>query len=92
MSSTEAELYSLRERVKWRSRRGLLELDIFFTRFMREQLDSLDAAQFENLLELLVTDDHELWAWVNGRVACEDARFAPMLAVLHNSGPRIEGL
>ena len=90
MSSVDAELYAQRERVKWRSRRGLLELDLFFTRFLGEQLDSLNAAQLQDLLDLLVTDDHELWAWVSGRADCEDARWHGILDLLKSSGPRIE--
>ncbi|MEC5397106.1 FAD assembly factor SdhE [Uliginosibacterium sp. H1] len=84
-------MYELRERVKWRSRRGLLELDLFFTRFINERLEGLDEAQLENLLDLLTADDHDLWAMVNGSRECEVERWRDMVALLRESGPRIDG-
>ncbi len=49
------------ERVRWRCRRGLLELDIVLQRFMDEyyaKLDETELRQFEMLLDL---PDNDLW-------------------------------
>ncbi len=49
-----------RTRLRWRSRRGLLENDLILTRFLDAKLDSMtdrDVAGFDQLLELT---DNEL--------------------------------
>ena len=78
---------ALREKIKWRSRRGLLELDIFFTRFIENDLDGLSDQELENLLDLLTCDDHELWAMLNGKQACEVEHWHSTVALLKRSGP-----
>ena len=57
------------ERLKWRSRRGLLELDLVFERFWAgpgRELDEGDAAALERLLTL---PDNDLLDLVMGRRA-----------------------
>ena len=49
------------ERVRWRCRRGLLELDIILQRFVDAyyaKLDETEIRQFETLLDL---SDNDLW-------------------------------
>ena len=44
-----------KEQIKWRCRRGVLELDVIFNRFLEskhDQLNDLDAQLFSELLEL----------------------------------------
>lgn len=84
-------MYELREKVKWRSRRGLLELDLFFTRFIQNNLEGLDEEQLEQLLDLLTCDDHELWAMVSGKEACEVERWKNMVALLKSCAPDTAG-
>ena len=50
-----------REKLRWKCRRGLLELDIVLARYLEQQPD--DAA----LAALLDLPDHELWDIVAGR-------------------------
>ncbi|GAA5183250.1 hypothetical protein GCM10025771_34410 [Niveibacterium umoris] len=76
---------ALKERVKWRSRRGLLELDIFFTRFYEQKLDTLSDAELETLLDLLTTDDIELWKWVGGREECPVEEWKGLIAAIRQS-------
>jgi len=55
------------ERVRWRSRRGLLELDIVLGRFIEahyEQLDDAEKQAFETLLDM---PDNPLWDMIAGR-------------------------
>lgn len=64
MNSLESE--STR-RTRWRCRRGLLELDILFSRFLDEHYSSLSALEqvyFHNLLE---QPDTTLLAWIQGQ-------------------------
>ncbi len=66
------------ERLKWRSRRGLLELDIVFERFWRRtsELDDGDAAALQKLLGL---PDNDLLDLVMGRADTNEKYLRPML-------------
>jgi antitoxin CptB len=55
------------ERVRWRARRGLLELDIVLGRFIEAhytQLDEKEKLAFEALLDM---PDNPLWDMIAGR-------------------------
>jgi len=55
------------ERVRWRSRRGLLELDIVLGRFIDTCYETLDADErlvFEGLLDM---PDTPLWDMIAGK-------------------------
>ena len=56
------------ERVRWRCRRGLLELDIVLGRFIEQHYAGLDAVEqvaFDALLDL---PDTELWDLISGNL------------------------
>ena len=55
------------ERLKWRSRRGLLELDLVFERFWTRTGDKLDEAEAAALERLLRMPDNDLLDLVMGR-------------------------
>jgi antitoxin CptB len=55
------------ERVRWRSRRGLLELDILLGRFIDAhyaRLNEMEKLAFEELLDM---PDNPLWDMIAGR-------------------------
>ncbi|MEO8331305.1 MAG: succinate dehydrogenase assembly factor 2 [Gallionella sp.] len=55
------------ERVRWRSRRGLLELDIVLGRFIEKYYAQLDEAERLAFEELLDMPDNPLWDMIAGR-------------------------
>ncbi len=55
-----------RGRVRWQCRRALLELDLVFARFLERHFDRLTDDQLADLEDLLIVEDHDLWAMVNG--------------------------
>jgi antitoxin CptB len=57
------------ERVRWRCRRGLLELDIVLGRFIEQRYATLDEAQQIAFDELLDMPDTELWDMITGKEA-----------------------
>ncbi len=57
---------STERRLRWRSRRGLLELDILLQRFLDRQGAQLDAVEVEQLQQLLAQPDQSLLAWLTG--------------------------
>ena len=60
------------ERLKWRSRRGLLELDLVFERFWKRMGDRLDEADAAALERLLLLPDNDLLDLVMGRAQAAD--------------------
>jgi len=61
------------ERVRWRCRRGLLELDIVLRRFVERHYSMLDEAERNAFEALLDMPDNPLWDMIVGRVEREVA-------------------
>jgi antitoxin CptB len=55
------------ERVRWRCRRGLLELDIVLGRFIEQRYPLMNEEQRVVFDELLDLPDTELWDLVTGK-------------------------
>ena len=55
------------ERVRWRARRGLLELDIVLGRFIEAHYEHLDEAGKQAFEALLDMPDNPLWDMIAGR-------------------------
>jgi antitoxin CptB len=51
-------------RCYWRSRRGLLELDLLLPPFVRARFESLTGAQRRALQQLLDFEDPQIWDWL----------------------------
>ena len=50
--------------LKWRCRRGMLELDLVFQRFLHTNLTSLSHDERNDLLSLLEEADQQLYTWL----------------------------
>ena len=72
------------DQIRWRCRRGLLELDLILERFNERHLGSLDADQLERFNELLALYDNDLLALVKGRVAAPDPGYNYVLQLLRS--------
>jgi len=68
-----------RERLKWKCRRGLLELDLVLERYLRGNPEDAE------LSELLDLPDNDLWAIVSGRSDRYDGKFEGIVARLRVS-------
>jgi len=64
------------DRLRWKCRRGLLELDIVLERYLRQH--PVD----EELAALLDLPDNDLWDIVNGRSEQYDSQFKQVVARL----------
>lgn len=53
-------------RLRWRCRRGFLELDIALGRFLDTKFSQLDDHRRETFERLLEAADEDLWRWING--------------------------
>ena len=69
-------------RIRWRCRRGLLELDLILAGFLERHLARLDAQQLRALDALLDAPDNDLLDWALGRCEPADSRYRPGLALL----------
>ena len=81
MAIAAAEL----RRLRWRCRRGLLENDLMLERFLARHAKGLDDARLAALNILLQYGDNELWDLLSGRTECDDARLAPLVAMIRDA-------
>ena len=51
-------------RIKWKSRRGMRELDLLFENFFKFQADKISESELKTLQELLVYDDQSLFDFI----------------------------
>ena len=55
------------QRAKWRSRRGMRELDVLLNRFIETSYSDLDSTEQDVFDSLLSESDIDLYAWLTGR-------------------------
>lgn len=73
-----------RDRLKWKCRRGLLELDLVLERFLQGPAARLSDEQLARFGELLEQADNDLWDAVCGRSARFDERYADLVERLRD--------
>lgn len=56
-------------RLRWKCRRGMLELDLLLQQFLERDYAALDAPGRQAFEALLESGDEELWAIINGEAA-----------------------
>ncbi len=70
-------------RLKWHSRRALLELDIVLERFWQRLGETEPTMEQRMLLEeMLQLEDHDLWDILCARQDVPDVRWVPMIETL----------
>lgn len=72
-------------RLRWRCRRGLLELDVWLDRFASKGLRQLTESQCELFERLLQEADADLLAWLQGRQPVP-AAYEQMIADIRAAG------
>ena len=70
------------DRLKWRCRRGLLELDLILQGFLERRLGRLDATEKVIFGELLEYPDPQLLDWALGRSEPADPRYRDVVRQL----------
>ena len=68
-----------RNRLKWKCRRGLLELDLVLQGYLEGHFEDQDANALNELLDL---PDNDLWDIVSGRSDRFEERFGGIVAQL----------
>ena len=70
------------ERLRWRSRRGLLELDLVFDRFWKDAGTRMTDEDVRGLERLLALPDNDLLDLVMGRMESADGALRGLVAKL----------
>ena len=70
------------KRVRWHSRRGMLELDVLLLPHAEDVYDTLDAEDQERFRKLLDCEDPDLFAWFMEHQVAEDADLARMVSLV----------
>ncbi len=76
MSVTNVELA---KRVRWKCRRGMLELDVLISKFFESEFTNLSAEEQELFAAFLEESDPELYAWLLGHEKPEHDRYAGLI-------------
>ena len=74
-----------KRRLRFQTRRGLLELDILLKQFMAAEFDRLSDAELAVFTELLALPDPELFAQINGQTPATNAESAALLDKIRSS-------
>lgn len=82
MSEDAAEL----KRIRWRSRRGMRELDQVFDRYLEHGWPQDSEAQRAVFLRLLDCENDKLWRWIMGYEDCSDAELAGLIERMRTLG------
>ena len=73
------------DRIRWRCRRGMLELDLVLNAFVGRHLESLDARHMAAFLRLLDRIDPELFDLVMARDETPDGDECEVLALMREA-------
>ncbi len=71
---------------RWRSRRGMKELDFVLNRFLDEHYESMTMPQKQAFDAFLGTEDMTLWYWLSGKSQPEDEDTAQLVATICEAG------
>lgn len=74
-----------KRRIRWLTRRGLLELDIILGRFMTHAFDQLSNEELAGFVALMDLPDPEILALINQSEGCTDSEFESVLAKIRQA-------
>ena len=67
------------DRIRWRCRRGMLELDLILGRFLDGHYPRLSASEQQDFEALLREQDDDLMEMISGNRAVEEGRFQQLI-------------
>jgi antitoxin CptB len=66
-------------RLRWRSRRGMLELDLLLLPFFDEVFEELESDEQQGFIKLLGQEDPDLWDWFSRKSESDDPELAALV-------------
>lgn len=77
-----------KNKLRWRSRRGLLELDLLLVNFVDDGFDELGPDQQEHYRRLLEEEDPDLLSWFSRNTRSQDPDLQALVEhILHRVQP-----
>ena len=73
------------DRIRWRCRRGMLELDIVLQGFVDKYYMQLDEIELKNFDALLSLPDNDLWDMITSKKKVKNIKLQPVLQLLRTS-------
>ena len=70
------------DRIRWRCRRGMLELDIVLQGFVDKHYMQLNKTELQHFDKLLSLSDNDLWDTITSKKKVEDIELQPVLQLL----------
>lgn len=68
-----------KRKIRFQTRRGLLELDLVLGRFMEKEFEQLNDEELAVFVEILAFQDQDLLAIINGYQQTEKTHLIPLL-------------
>lgn len=81
-----ADEHHTERRLRWRSRRGMLELELALAPFVAKRLDSLSEAERASYARLLEHDDWDIFDWVQDRSDPDDPELLAIVRQIRAAG------
>lgn len=78
--------------LRWKCRRGMLELDKLLLNFFDNHFQQLAPPQQENFKELLAQSDQHLWDWLLLNQTPESAEFAELVLLIQKNYTQSNGI
>jgi len=72
-------------RLRWKCRRGMLELDILLQSFLEHGYEKLDPTDLERFSQLLKYEDNPLFELLMGRMQPADPSFNTLLGMIRSA-------
>ena len=74
------------KKLRWKSRRGMKELDVLFEAFFAAQAGQIESGGWPQLEGFLKQEDDLLFDWISGRNLPTDSATLTMIKALKNVG------
>lgn len=71
-------------RIRWASRRGMLELDLILVPFVENCYADLSEDDKQRYVDLLDSEDNDLFSWFLGRGQPEDPELAQIVSQINH--------
>ncbi len=75
---------TLKKKLAWQCRRGMLELDVVLIPYLEEHFDSLNNEQQTVFTHLLAEADPDLYTWIMGYEKSDNESFNNMIQLIRN--------
>jgi antitoxin CptB len=76
--------------LRWRCRRGTLELDLILSRYLQQHYATSSPEQQQAFRELLSLEDSELMRYLLGGVTAERAETRQLIALMLQTDPKYQ--